>query len=98
MTLEQFISYLSRHSGYSFSKTEFNDDYVMRFVDDFRGYITEENGKFYLLAFHDDKGVPITKNSYVICTHILSYRVNCYYIGSIYALSVRKIINSGWLT
>lgn len=90
MTFKEFLDYLSRHSGYSFQKTRFNDDYVMRFAEDFKGYITEENGKFYLLAVHDESGAPIAKNRCIVCTHLLSYRVNRYYIGSIYELSLQQ--------
>ena len=80
MTLKQFISYLHRHTHYSFSKHEHDDEYVMRFGEDFRGHISKENDKFFIWVISTDVGAALTMNRHIVCKHILSYRLNLYYI------------------
>ena len=51
MTLKELVKYLHRRIGYSFCRQGAQNAYIIYgFATSFKGHITEENGKFYMLT------------------------------------------------
>lgn len=93
MTLKEFTRYLHRHIGYSFYPMSQNEYSIYGFVDNFKGYIKEEKGKFYIRA-SAQFGYAILNSldiSYQRILHYESIECNHYRIHyGIYEISIQQ--------
>lgn len=90
MTLKGLVVYLHRHTGYEFSIRANNEYSVYGFLSGtLKGYITEKEGKFYMLTFTIVSNA-ILNHSSVRYQRILCYRPKAYNYYAIYEISLQQ--------
>lgn len=90
MTLEEFVKYLHRRTGYRFYHQSVRDGYtIYGFVNRFKGHITEENGKFYMLTCYHVSNA-ILKHPNILHKRILQYASEEYGYFGIYEISLQQ--------
>lgn len=90
MTLEEFVKYLHRRTGYRFYHQSVRNDYtIYGFANRFKGHITEENGKFYMLTCYHVSNA-LLKHPSISHKHILKYKAGEYGYFGIYELSLQQ--------
>lgn len=91
MTLKEFVRYLHKHTGYNFYHQGIRNEYAIHgyLSNTLKGYITEKEGKFYMLTF-TNVGNAILNHSSVRYQRILCYRPKEYSYHAIYEISIQQ--------
>ena len=91
MTLKEFVWYLHKHTGYRFFYQSVRDDFTIYgcIADRFKGHITEENGKFYMLTCYHVSNAILTHPN-VFHKRILQYKTEEYGFYGIYEISLQQ--------
>lgn len=91
MTLKEFVRYLHKHTGYNFYHQGIRNEYAIHgyLSNTLKGYITEKEGKFYMLTF-TSVGNAILNHPSVRYQRILCYRPKEYSYYAIYEISLQQ--------
>lgn len=91
MTLKEFVRYLHKHTGYNFYHQGIRNEYAIHgyLSNTLKGYITEKDGKFYMLtSYHVANGIlthPNVRDKRILCYKPIGYG----YYG-IYEISIQQ--------